>query len=149
MRGLLRKIRDEFNFFDSPTVRVEQTTRGIRFHARPSRGVGGGNFIWQSPRECNPAVAVPKDTFVFISSDNPLVTTGIVDLASGTLTTAQPGFWQAAVAVPAQVTVSGVVKYNVPQFPYPGDTGYDAGPPVFGDLDDADIFWIYWGALNC
>jgi hypothetical protein len=42
MRGLLRKIRDEFNFFDSPTVRVEQTTRGIRFHARPAvRGSSG------------------------------------------------------------------------------------------------------------
>lgn len=48
VRGVLRKIRDEFNFFDSPTVRVEQTTRGIRFHARPSRGgappASGGNI---------------------------------------------------------------------------------------------------------
>ena len=132
-------------------AKLQPGTDGTVLVITPPLGVGGGGgFIWQSPnKELNPLVAVPKDTFVFISSDNPLVTTGIVDLASGTLTKAQPGFWQATQAVPAQVTISNVVEYNVPQYPYPGDTGYDAGPPVSGDLDDADIFWIYWGALNC
>jgi len=136
-------------FVEAVGLKFDKTPKGYIPHIKPGKGGGKGSFLWQSPRECNPAVTVPKDTFVFISSDNPLVTTGIVDLVSGTLTKAQPGFWQAAQAVPAQVTISSVVKYNVPQYPYPGDTGYDAGPPVSGDLDDEDIYWIYWGALNC
>ena len=35
MRAVMDKIKNQFNFFDSTTIRVEQTTRGIRFHARP------------------------------------------------------------------------------------------------------------------
>lgn len=94
---------------------------------------------------------MPKDTFVYVSSGNPIVDPGIVDLISSVVTTAQPGFWQAAADVPAQVVVGGITKYNVPVFPYPGDSGYDAGPPVTGDLDInvPVLMWIYWGALNC
>ena len=150
VRGVLRKIRDEFNFFDSTTVRVEQTTRGIRFHAisisRSSASCRG-----QYPKELNPAIGVAKDVFVYISSGNPLVTAGAVDVVSQVLTTAQPGFWQAAAAVPAQTTVNGVVQYNVPVFPYPSATGEVSEAPsgLQGDLDSSSIFWIYWGQVAC
>ncbi len=149
VREVWDQIRNRLNFYDSPTVRVEQTTRGVRFHSRPGRRGGGGGSNWQSPREIDPTRAVPAGTKVFITPDNPLVTTGIVDLVSGTLTESEPGTWEAAVDVPAKASVGGTVKYNVPQFPYPGAGGYSAGPPVTGGLDAPAMFWIYWGALNC
>ncbi len=37
MQGVSSKLKSELQFFDSTTVRVEQTTRGVRFHARPAR----------------------------------------------------------------------------------------------------------------
>lgn len=37
-QGVARKLKSELQFYDSTTVRVEQTTRGVRFHARPARG---------------------------------------------------------------------------------------------------------------
>jgi len=39
-QAMARKIKSEIQFFDSPTVRVEQTTRGVRFHARQRGGKG-------------------------------------------------------------------------------------------------------------
>jgi hypothetical protein len=110
---------------------------------------GGGGSNWQSPRELDPTRAVPAGTKVFITPDNPIITTGIVDRGSGTLTMAQTGIWEAAVTVPAKALDGAVMKYHVPQFPYPGAGGYSAGPPVTGGLDAPTMFWIYWGALNC
>ena len=96
-----------------------------------------GGFPWQSPKELDPTKIVSTNTFVYISPNNPLVGTGLVDLVSGNMTLAQAGIWQARVDVPAQVTVGGVVKYNVPQLPYLGVSGT-------GDLDNASVYWILW-----
>ena len=121
--------------------------------------VGGGSFIfpWQTPnKELDPRVAVAKDTFVYVSAANPISTTGLIDLVIGgaTLQKAPPGIWQAAKDVPAQVTVGGVVKYNVPQNPPPGAPAATWGTPLAGDFDgDAgdQIFWLPWtgGGSNC
>ena len=128
---------------------------------------GGGGFNWQKPnKELDWRVAVPKDTFVYVSPMSGLVTAGMKDLISGSLVNACDGIWQANVDVPAMVTVGGVNLYNVPVFPYiagataiggtpflPGTTA-PTGTPLIGDLDLVDtgtgnptIFWIYWGQV--
>jgi hypothetical protein len=104
---------------------------------------GSGGSQWQSPKELNPSVAVPQWTCVYISPQNSLVTTGIVDLVSGTVTTSPAGIWQAIQTVPARVVAGGVTKYNVPQWPYPGATGVPTGSPLRGDLDGTQVFWAF------
>jgi hypothetical protein len=95
---------------------------------------------WQTPnKELDPTVAVSKGTWVYISPNNPLVTTGLTDLAAGTILQSPPGIWEAAQNVPAQVTVGGVIKYNVPQLP---TEGTPSGTPLAGDLDASTLFWI-------
>jgi hypothetical protein len=110
----------------------------------------GGGVVWQTPyKELDPTVAVAVGTFVYLSPGNPLVTTGLTDLVSGLVVNAPAGIWQAAQNVPAQVTVSSVVKYNVPQIPYPGASGATpSGTPLKGDLDGANVFWIFLQEYN-
>jgi hypothetical protein len=103
--------------------------------------IGGGGMDWQSPKELDPTVAVAAGTFVYVSPKNPLVTTGLVDLVLGTLTTARPGIWQAVQAVSAKTTAG---KYNVPQVPLPGAGSAPSGSPLKGDADGTNVFWIPW-----
>jgi hypothetical protein len=102
------------------------------------------SFRWQSPKELDPSVSVAKDTLVYISSGNALVTTGLIDIVSATLTFSKPGIWQAAKDVPAEND-----GYNVPQFPYPGATGIPSGTPLSGDLDGENVFWIFISPEPC
>lgn len=139
----------ELQIYDSTTVKVEHTTRGVRLHAKQTPKSSGG-MVWQSPKELDPTVAVAAGTFVYISPGNPLVTSGLMDLVALRTIASPPGIWQAIKSVPAQVTVSGVVKYNVPQLPYPGATGATSGTPLKGDLDGPNLFWVQWsGAPIC
>ena len=111
------------------------------FNAKPSRG-GAAKPLWQQPnKELDPNVAVSKDTFVYLSPLNPLVTDGLVDLTTDELVKAIPGIWQAAQDVPAQDEDD---KYNVPQIPYPGAGAAPSGIPLKGDLDGAEVYWILW-----
>ena len=97
-------------------------------------GSGGSNCPWQSPKELDPTKSVPKNTFVYVSPQNPIATVGLVDLSSsGATLQATPGIWQAIQTVPAK-TSSG---YNVPQDPVPGSGGT-------GDLDSTGVFWVLW-----
>jgi hypothetical protein len=77
----------------------------------------------------------------------------LTDLVSGLLTTSPCGIWEAAQDVPAKVTDPATLPagtyYNVPQLPYPGATGTPAGAPLAGDLDGADVFWIFHGQSVC
>lgn len=111
---------------------------------------GGGKFwMYEDHREGDPTFPYAADTFMFLSDNNPLVTTGMIDLVSGLRAFSKPGFWQVGSNnVPAQVVVSGVTKWNVPVYPYPGATGTPTGSPLKGDLDLGQ-FWIYHGQLVC
>ncbi len=145
---------EELQFYDSTTVAVEQTTRGVRWHVKPIVA-GTAGFNWQAPnKELNPAVSVSKDTFVYISPLNTLVTAGMTDLITHANVISCEGIWQAAQAVPA--ATGG--EYNVPVFPYPSGMGVTipSGTPLAGDLDAATgspakpaIYWIYWGQVAC
>ena len=111
---------------------------------KPLNGSHGGTstFPWQKPqKELDPTVAVSKDTFVYISPLNPLVSPGLVDLISGNITMSRPGIWQAAQDVPVK---NGLGKYNVPQTPLPGAGGVPSGSPLSGDADGANVFWLFW-----
>ena len=143
-RGFSKQV--ELEFFDSQTVKVEQTTRGVRFHAKQFPSQQG--WRWQTPnKELDPTVSVSKDVWVFISPNNPLVTTGLTDLVTNANVKALPGIWQAAQSVPAK---NGDGKYNVPQIPYPpgAPLATITGTPLSGDLDQKQsgvptVFWIY------
>ena len=136
---------------------ANQTARGHSFSrsqivaprflvpARPRvlLGGGGGGWQFQTPVELNPAVGVAANTVIYLSPGNSLVTTGLKDLVSGSVIKALAGLWVAKQAVPAQVTISGTVCYNVPQLPYPGATGTPSGTPLKGDLDGPNLFWVF------
>lgn len=149
MRNLKRWIRAYIVLNIKGARRVPQPNCGVIYEiadAKPADGSGGG-FRWQEPKkELDPTVAVAKDTWVYISPNNDLVLTGLTDLVSGINQKACEGTWIAAKAVPAK---NGGGQYNVPTFPYPGATGTPSGSPLAGDLDGADVFWIYRGQLAC
>ncbi len=120
---------------------------------RQRRRILGAGFpptwVWKQPyKEIDPALPVAQDTWVYISPNNTIVTTGLVDVVSGLTVKSCEGFWQAAKNVP-RATSDG--KYNVPVFPYPGATGTPTGSPgiVQGDLDSDTIFWYYLGQVAC
>ena len=95
---------------------------------------------WQSPnKELDPRSAVPVNTWVYITSDNPISTVGLTDTDSGLLVSAPPGKWLSVQDVPAQATDG---TYHVPQLPYPGATGEVTGTPLAGDLDNNPL--VYW-----
>lgn len=122
---------------------IVQWQQGVyRISSKPMPN-GTYTFPWQSPKELDPTVAVSKDTFVYISPLNPLVTTGLTDIDLGVPVKALPGIWQAAQDVPAQ-TSDTPPQYNVPQIPYPGGGSAPVGTPLKGDLDGTGVYWILW-----
>ena len=141
-RGQQERSQNELQFFDSGTVKVEQTLRGVRFHAKVPPFISGGDFQWQTPKkELDPTQQVAKNTFVYISPLNTIVTTGLTDLTLLTTVKATPGIWQAIQDVPA-ATVDG---YNVPQY-LPAGAVAPSGDPLSGDLDGDTIFWVLWSS---
>lgn len=106
-----------------------------RISSTASRAGSSTGSPWQTPnKELDPTVAVAAGTWVFISLNNPLAQTGLIDLISDVTIIAQPGIWVALQSVPA--TSGG--KYNVPAEPTPGIV---SGSPLSGDLDSANMFW--------
>jgi hypothetical protein len=91
-------------------------------------GSGGSSGIrWKIPKELDPDVAVSKDELVFISPDNALVGTGLIDLATSELAYCPPGEWLCVKDCPA-ATEAG---YNVPKLlPLTGANLADA-PTVY------------------
>ena len=126
---------------------IVQWQQGVyRISSKPMPS-GTYTFPWQTPKELDPTVAVPKDKFVELSPLNPLVTSGLIDISLGVLVKALPGTWQALQDVPAK---DGDGNYNVPQLPYPGAGAVPSGTPLKGDLDGTDgsgkplVFWKLW-----
>ena len=141
---VLKRIMAELQFYDSGTITWEQTTRGVRAHViNPTFG-GQGGINWQTPKELDPTVGVSINTLVYISPNNPLVTTGLVDLTLMALTKSRPGIWLCVQAVPAE---NGSNQYNVPQVPYPGNGGTVTGTPLTGDADGSTLFWMLISAM--
>jgi hypothetical protein len=149
---ILKRL-EELQFYDSQTIGVEQTTRGTRFNLKAIKSGDSSGFSWQQPNlELDPTLAVPKWTFVYISPLNPIVTTGMLDLVTGELTSAQPGTWQAKVNIPAQaVNPAGKpagTYFNVPAVVTRADQAVPTGTPLEGDLDSAMLLWIKWPETN-
>jgi len=137
-------------FVDSPGIHFDKTSRGYMVRILPPKNNASG-FRWQVPlKELDPTRYVPKDVFVYITSGNPLVVAGMIDVVDNTLVHACEGVWQAAQSVQSQ-TGDTPPKYNVPVFPYPSASGTVTGAPgnMQGDLDNDAIFWIYWGQVAC
>ena len=96
---------------------------------------GGDGWRWANPIEVDPTKSYAKEEVINVQATHALVTAGMHDLADGVLRYSCPGRWVAIRPVPAQVTVSGVIKWNLPQYPLPVPTNYD----------DPTNFWDYLG----
>ena len=106
-------------------------------------GIGRGGIKWQTPyKELDPSVAVSKDTLVYISPKNLLVTVGLVDLqSSGATVQATAGIYLALLDV-APATSSG---YQVPADPiFNSGVTAPSGSPLRGDLDVTTAPLVYW-----
>lgn len=142
-RQLMRWIRNHLVLSITNAKRKPQSTGGVIYEVPPQVSLSSGGIRWQAPdKELDPTKAVGQNTLVYISPDSPLVLVGITDLISGANAKAQSGTWLATRNVPAQAMVSGTLKYNVPQTPYPGSSGTPSGTPLAGDVDGANVFWV-------
>ncbi len=121
---------------------VKQTSEGKVFFPPSNLNLVG--LQWQTPnRELDPTKSVPKNTLVYVSPDNPIVTTGLTDLVSGSVVKANPGVYCSAKTIPAQVTISGTIKYNVPVNPVPGaPSATGVTSPITGDYDGTNVYWL-------
>ena len=142
MQWVWRKLTKELRFCDSATIKVNRRVSGISFDAIGSSSPSF-KFPWQYPKELDPTVPVQSGEFVFISAQNPIVTTGLHDVQSNVLVKATEGIWQALQFVPAQISQSGTTAYNVPHALAEVAT---AGSPLRGDADDGTLFWLPWGS---
>jgi hypothetical protein len=130
---------NELQFYSSGTVKVEQLTRGTRFRIKPSFGGSITGLQFQQPYiELDPTIAISQWTIVNVSPNNPIATTGIVDLVSNVLTVAPTGYWVAVADIPAQTSTP---KYNVPVMP-PTVAWVSSPGSQKGDLDQAGILWL-------
>ena len=139
----LRQRLVELQFYDSQTIAFEQTARGVRAHVRnPQFGAITGWFFGSKielPTAPYPAFGAQQ--VIHIQATHAIVTSGIRDAAnpSGPLVTSCAGLWVATQYVPAQTTSGGNPVWNLPQYPMPTPTNYDA----------TNNFWIYLGDMNC
>lgn len=136
---------------DNHNLRQAVTRLNQQFRMSRRRILGGGTtatgWTFQSPRELDPTASVAAQVVVYISPNNPLVTSGLYDIVSGETITAIAGLWVAVQDVPAQTTItvsgSSVTAYNMPQLPYPGAGGTPSSHPYMGDLDGVNVFWAF------
>ena len=110
----------------------------------PSSSGGSGGLPWKTPKkELDPTESVSKCTLVYVSPMNPLATTGLIDLVTSALTTAQPGIWYSLKDIPAQTGTPP--SYNVPQI---APQAVPTGTPLAGDIDSDTLFWLKWPETN-
>ena len=123
VREVWDQIRNRLNFYDSPTVRVEQTTRGVRFHSRPGRrGGGGGGSTTASFTFWTQAIAYTFQPGATVQVQSQLVIGGV---------TIVPGTYGCM----ASTVISGAVSATInmfPQFPY----------PVAPDMNGVTVYWM-------
>lgn len=107
----------------------------------------GDDDTWP-PTELDPTQALGAGNWRYVSTGNPLFTTGLKDLVTGMVLTANRGLWRTLKPIPAQ-TSDTPPKYNVPQWPPPGTSGAVSGSPLQGDLDGTGALWFYFGDIQC
>lgn len=113
-----------------------------RLRLRKGDPATASGWRWQAPnKELDPTKSVVKDTVVYISPLNSLVTTGLTDIDTGTVLKAIAGIWIALTNVPKK-TVDG--HYNMPKDPVPGaGVSAPSGSPLSGDIDQpATVHWL-------
>ena len=104
VQGVARKLKSELQFYDSTTITVEQTTRGIRFHARPSRrGTSGPSAPAVQFGLWSQAIAYQPGFIVVVQTQQVIDGVGVVQCTYGCISATQaPAFGN-----------------QLPQFPYP------------------------------
>ncbi len=139
---------DGANILSAKKARIDISELSMRIIMPATGAAVPGGWQFQSPKiELDPTVAIATQTVVYISTNNPLALGAYTDAVSGTIISSRTGWWVAVKNVPAAV----LKTYNVPQLPYPGATGGSYGShPWTGDLDGANVFWMFGGqSPNC
>jgi len=160
------KSKDTARALEFISQATQQNTRQIeKLRHRIVGGAisGGWDWMYASRKELDPRLDYYVGKWAYISALNPLVTTGMIDLVSGTNTKACQGLWECCQNVPA----ANGGKFNVPVFPYPAGaavvggatflmgTTVPSGYPLVGDLDLVNptsgspiLHWIYRGDIT-
>ena len=120
----------ELEFFSTDTVRVEQTLRGVRFHAARQNGSGGiAGWAWATVGtgahyavDKNYKGAPPQGDIVIVFPNDPIVVTGVTDPDSGLLVSAVPGVYICIQSTGPLVNPAGLpagTYDHIPQWPMP------------------------------
>ena len=137
------KTKDLAKAINSIAQAAEQTQKQVNKMQRRMLGAVHPIYAWHKPEnglfEVNADWNYSEGSVIHIQSTNGLVITGIHDRAnpSGSMKQSCPGLWVAMQDVPAQVTISGVLQWNLPQWPLPVPTNYD----------DPANYWLYLGDI--
>lgn len=137
--------QEELQFYDSSTIRVEQTTRGIRLHAKipPPAARAAGGLHPAKPFLYNHESSYLRLEMIYIPASDPLVTVGTTDPDSKITVFAVPGTWFALRPVAPVVNPAGLpagTYYRIPQLPN----------PVPGAPDNAlNYWWLVTPDVNC
>lgn len=124
----------ELQFYDSTTVRVEQTTRGIRMHAKipPANPSTKGWFWTKGARNYDHTKSYKENQLVYVKPDDDLIATGTTDPDSMQTVKAIAGIWVALRDI-ATVVISGTTYYRIPHLPM----------PTPGDMDAENNYWAF------
>jgi len=128
------RAQAELQFYDSMTVRVEQTTRGIRFHAKiPPPGSGTKGWFWtKGSRNYDHTKSFKESQLVYVQPTDTMVSAGTTDPDSMATVKAIAGIWVALQDV-APTVISGTTYYHIPHLPL----------PTPGDMEAANNYWAF------
>jgi hypothetical protein len=156
--SVLRQYRRANVSNDQQRSMVQEVNNALRKIEKMRRrilgGIGGaaGGWPWMYPDhvEGDSTQSYSAGFCLYLSALNTLVTTGMTDLVSNANAKSCQGVWLAMQDVPAAATVGGVLKWNVPQLPYPTSMGTVAptGSPLKGDLDNPALYFYYLGDIQ-
>lgn len=128
----------ELQFYDSQTVRVEQTTRGTRFHAKiPPAGQSQGVTC----KSYNPTKACTAGVFYKLLDSDSIVTTGIVCVGSATAVKATAGKYLCLKSVPALKNDGTDQPYYIPQIPDASGSLVPDDPSGSLAAENANKYW--------
>lgn len=124
----------ELQFFDSSTVKVEQTTRGVRWHAKiPPASTGSKGWFWtKGEKNYDHTKSYKENQLVYVKPDDALITTGTTDPDSMATVRSIAGIWVALRDVSSTV-ITGTTYYRIPHLPM----------PTPGDMDAENNYWAF------
>lgn len=135
------RVNNELQVYDSPTVKVEKRTRGIRLHVKPSRGGSGGDKWPPSnyPSAMSSVNAYAQGDYVYVRDTDEAVTSGVTDPDSLATVYSTPGLYRALRDVP-KIPDGASFKYHIPLATLPDRSDIKS---------DLNFWWFLGPSLSC